>query len=124
MALLPERVCQTCVSQEAWGCDAEETDQDDPMGGKVWRRPAQLPLTIDGELVWRCPRRPLKDDPTYWQRLLLHYDLFRDGHLPDEGGVSSQSFKAISLFGVVADTMAECDRDRDEQAAARRARGG
>lgn len=122
MSLLPERVCGTCSRQEEWGCDAEETPEDHPQGGKVWLRPAWLPLTIDGKLEWRCPRRPIKDDPLYWQRLLFHYALFKDGHLPDEGAVASQSFKAMSLFGIVADTTGECEQDKLDQAAAKQAR--
>ena len=117
-------MCNSCVNQVEWGCDAEETDQDDPMGGKVWLRGTQLPLTIDGEMVWRCPRRPILDDPAYWRKLLFHYGLFHDGHLPDQGAVSDQSFKAMSLFGIIDDVMAECERERADQTAAKRARGG
>jgi hypothetical protein len=121
---MPERVCTTCVNQALWGCDAEETDEDDPQGGgKIWLKASQLPLLIDGENVWRCPRRPILNEPLYWKRLLFHYDLFREGHLPDEGAISSQSFKAMSLFGVLADAMAQCEQDKANAAAAKQARG-
>ncbi len=122
LSLLPERNCATCTRQEEWGCHAEETSEDHPDGGKVWLRPAWMPLTIDNELVWRCPRRPLLDDPAYWKRLLFHYSLYKDGHLPDEGAVSSQSFKALSLFGVIGDATSECEQDKADRAAEKRAR--
>ncbi len=109
-----------------WGCDAEETDKEDPQTGeKIWIKAAQVPLVMDGENVWRCPRRPIKDDPKYWEKLLFHYQLFRDGYLTDGGSIMDQSFKAITLFGAVQDIQSEADRQKAENEAVRRAmRGG
>lgn len=122
---MPERVCKTCVNQVLWGCDAVETDQEDPQyGGKVWLGGSLMPLEIDGEMVWRCPRRPLKDAPEYWSRLLFFFSHFQEGHLPDDGAISSQSHKAMIMFGVIQDVLAEVEKDKAERAAARRNRGG
>jgi hypothetical protein len=120
---MPERNCKTCKRQAEWGCYAVETDEIDPFTGeKVWRNPALLPLTLDDENVWRCPRRPIKDDPLYWQKLLFHYGLYKSGFLQDEGGVTSQSFKAMVMFGIIDDAMAECGKEKAERETARQLR--
>ena len=110
-----------------WGCDAVETDEPDPLSGgtgHLWKNAAKIPLTIDNEMIWRCPRRPLLDDPAYWSKLLFSYSLFRDGHMIDEGSVSSQSFKAMTLFGIIQDAMAAVETEKAERAALQAARRG
>jgi hypothetical protein len=119
---MPERQCATCLHQDEWGCYAEDTGQADQDGIPIWLRPAQVPMMLDGEEVYRCPRRPLKDDPAYWGRLLTHYGNFEKGLLPDAGGVVDQSNKAMSLFGIMADVTAECSREKAEREAIKLAR--
>ena len=112
LMLLAERDCAVCNRQAEWGCHARQ----DADGS--WQNPAALPLRIDHEEVFRCPRRPIKDDPDYWRRLLFFYGMYKKGHLPDPGAVSEQSNKAMQLFGLVDDAVALCQQElaaRDRQ---------
>ena len=103
LVLLQDRDCAVCTRQTEWGCNASPGDQ-----GGAWLDHAVLPIRIDGEEVWRCPRRPIKDDPGYWRRLLFFYGMFKKGHLPDPGAVSEQSNKAMQMFAIVDDVVADC----------------
>jgi hypothetical protein len=93
------------------------------QGERKWQDAAALPLAIDGEDVWRCPRRPLKDDPAYWDRLLWFYGLYKKGHLPDPGGVTEQSHKAMELFRILEDVTDDCAREKAERERRKAARG-
>lgn len=108
-----------------WGCFAHETDETDPLTEQpIWAEPADIPLQIDDEEVWRCPRRPIKDDPVYWQRLLLFWKHYKEGHLPDAGPITRQSFRALTLFGVMDDTMVDVEKAKADEANRPRGRPG
>jgi hypothetical protein len=111
--LLPERNCAGCTRQKEWGCDARQIV--DEHGEEKWIDAAPIPLQIDGEEVRRCPRRPLKDDPRYWNRLLFFYGLYKQGHLPDPGAVTEQSHKAMELFQIIGDVADDCAREKAER---------
>jgi hypothetical protein len=53
-----------------------------------------------GIITWDCPRRPIKDNPGYWNTLLLTHRLFKAGVMPDEGSLSQQSAKGIRMLTV------------------------
>jgi len=113
LTLLQDRDCAVCTRQAEWGCDARQN----PDG--TWSGRAALPIRIADEEVWRCPRRPVKDDPGYWRRLLFFYGMYKKGHLPDPGAVALQSNKAMQLFAILDDVVAECsaakaDRPRSD----------
>jgi hypothetical protein len=120
--MMPERVCESCTLQKIWGCDAYDTGELDELGMPVWVNPAHLPIEVDGELTYRCPRRPIKDDPRLFSDLLFHYVLFQKGHLPDDGGTLNQSFKAMQLFGLIEDTINGCSQQQQQRERERAAR--
>ena len=112
LMLLAERDCAVCNRQAEWGCHARQN------ADGSWQNQAALPLRIDHEEVFRCPRRPIKDDPAFWTRLLFYYGMFKKGHLPDPGAVSEQSARAMQLFALVDDAVALCQQElaaRDRQ---------
>ena len=116
---MPERKCEGCKNQVMWGCFAESTGALDENGRGKWSNPALIPLVIDDEEIWRCPRRPIKDEPAYWSRLLFAYGFYKKGILPDAGALTDQSNKAVMLFGVIDDISQECvdvkiERERDK----------
>jgi len=116
LMLLQERDCAVCNRQAEWGCHARQS------ADASWERKAALPLRIDHEEVFRCPRRPIKDDPAFWRRLLFYYGMFKKGHLPDPGAVAEQSARAMQLFGLLEDAVAMCQQElaaRDRQAQAK-----
>ena len=119
LTLLQERDCAVCTRKADWGCDARLNpaalapgEPLDPSRPELWQDRAFMPIRIDDEEVWRCPRRPVKDDPVYWQRLLFYYGMFKKGHLPDPGAVSEQSNKAMQLFALLDDAVADCSREK------------
>lgn len=60
-----------------------------------------IPLDIDGEQVWRCPRRPIKDDPAFWHSMMTSYAQYRHGHLPAPGGTDQQPNKLMALISLL-----------------------
>jgi hypothetical protein len=119
--LMPERRCETCKRQKEWGCDAEETGETDRRG-PVWRNPAHLPLTIDGEDTYRCPRRPIKDDPRFWARLMEYYGHYKNGFLPGPGGLDQQSARGMALLSMMHSCVQECAKEQGENQAAEQRR--
>lgn len=115
--LLPERDCARCTphQQAEWGCHARVED------GR-WVNGAILPLKLDGEDAHQCPRRPIKDDQAYFTRLLWFHGLYRQGHLPDSGGVSEQSYRGLTLLQLVDGAVEEVKKEHRDRAARRQAR--
>ena len=79
-------------------------------GREVWQNPASSPVRVLEENHWACPRQTLKENPLEWSRLLFYYDLFKKGHLPDEGSVSSQSNAMMEILRIIDNENADCDR--------------
>lgn len=116
---MPERQCNGCTNQAAWGCKAVclPSTADDPKatpdgkGGYVlWLNPAYMPLTLDNEETYACPRQDLHEHGYAWHRMLLFYGMYRKGHLPQPGAVMDQSNKAVELFRILDDVNHDCDR--------------
>lgn len=81
----------------------------------VWQNRARLPLKIDGEEAWRCPRRPIKDDPAGWERLMFYFGLFKKGHLVDDGAITGQSAYCMKVFRILDAMVNEVEQDKIEQ---------
>lgn len=99
-----------------WGCDAVKR-----IDG-TWENPASVPLQLDGEDQFACPRRPVKDDPLYFKRLMFFYGLYQKGTLPDSGGVMDQSERGLTLLRLVENIESEAEkelRERQQKKAAR-----
>jgi hypothetical protein len=79
-----------------WGCE----------GG------ATLPLTIDGEQDFTCPRRPLLDDPAPYNELFSYANALQSGILPDDGGLQSQPHRLMQLVKLVGYFRSECAAER------------
>jgi hypothetical protein len=116
---MPERQCNGCKRQAEWGCEAEKylSSKDDPearpdVNGDwwAWRKPALMPLTVDGEEDWSCPRQDVRRRGREWSRMLFYWGFYKKGHLPQAGGLEDQSNKAMELFRVFDDVNAECDQ--------------
>jgi hypothetical protein len=128
--LLPERQCHKCKRQKDWGCEAERVPsgpedhtaaQDENGEWWGWSNPAHLPIAVDGEETWACPRQDLKRRPQEWNTILFYYEFYRDkGLLPQPGSVMDQSNKALSIFRILNDVNAECDKAQADRARANR----
>jgi hypothetical protein len=115
---MPERQCHGCTRQKDWGCEAERfvsdktdrTAQPDAEGvWWGWTKPSNLPLTLDGEDTYACPRQDVRARPQAWHRMLLYYGMYKKGFLPQTGSVMDQSNKAVELFRLFDEVNFECD---------------
>lgn len=123
--LLPERQCAGCAKQVEWGCHAVRHVVHDDLGRPVmgadggqmmnWHQPARLPLSIDGEETYACPRQTLLRRPREWNRLLTFYGMFKRGFLPEAGAVIDQSNKLIEAFRIMDEANYECDAAQDAE---------
>lgn len=124
--LMPERQCHKCTRHKDWGCEAykwREPDEDTlDERSECWINPADMPLAIDGEETYQCPRRTLKDDPQGWNRIFNFYAMYKNGFLPQEGSVIAQSNAAIEAFRIIDDVNSECDDELADRAKAKRDR--
>jgi hypothetical protein len=128
---MPERQCASCTRQKEWGCEAKlyvvHSDDGEPViwkDGKPltkWHKPAHLPLTLNGEETWACPRQTLFEQPQEWNRLFMLYGLFKRGFLPEAGAVLDQSNKLLQAFRIMDEVNFDCD---ESEAAERRAAQG
>lgn len=124
---MPERKCHSCTRQKEWGCDGvkvlshekdytAEKEADGKWWG--WKNPSHMPMSIDGEQIWCCPRRDIKDRGREWAYMLKFYGFWQKGHLPQEGGIMDQSNKALELFRILDQINGECDAAENERRAA------
>ena len=127
---MPERQCVGCKRQADWGCEAERypSSKDDPLAvvdrqGDWWRwsNPARLPMTVDDEQTWACPRQDLHRRGYVWHQMLLYYGFYKKGHLPQLGAVMDQSNKAVEIFRIFDAINAECDEAQLNKVTARQA---
>jgi hypothetical protein len=114
---MPERQCSGCQQQEEWGCKARKLRPTAPDEQEVdtWENPAWMPLDIDGQEIWNCPRQHLLADPGYYQTALKYYSMFKAGFLPQRGAVADQSNKAVDLFRILDEVNALCDHEKLEE---------
>jgi hypothetical protein len=109
--MLPDRVCSKCTpgQQKEWGCDAYQDDKG------AWHKRSLVPMEVDGKESWVCPRRPVKDDPSFFGELMTLYGLYKEGVLADEGSIMSQSQKYVTLMRLVHSTVNECQAEMREK---------
>jgi hypothetical protein len=84
MVLLPERECTTCTARQKvlWGCNAPPVDR----------------MELDGDVLDRCPRRPLLDNPSLFVDIFWLFRNYDRGILPEEGSLLSQPHKLVRIF--------------------------
>jgi len=111
LVLLPERDCAACTDrqQRAWGCHAVQNEDGD------WENAAEDPIELDGETAFRCPRRPIKDDPRGWHQLLTYRRMMNKGFLPEAGGLHDQPVRLMSMLSLVDATFEEAFEEKREQ---------
>lgn len=90
-----------------WGCES----------------PAPVPLLIAGEEHWRCPRRPILDQPQLFGELFWMYRQIEQGILPDPGGIFDQANQFVECWAIIDSTLSECYEEKARQAR-RSGRGG
>lgn len=111
MALLEERQCEGCPIEKRneWGCYAVKYrtvgENEDERAG--WLYPATVPMDISGQTTYACPRQHIRENEGWWNRLLMMYQAYKSGHLPDVGGVTDQANGAMELMTLLSGMFAE-----------------
>lgn len=49
----------------------------------------------------RCPRRPLYDEPNFFYKLFGLFSMYKDGFLPEPGGINSQPALLVEYFAQI-----------------------
>lgn len=119
---MPERQCDTCKNQVRWGCTAirwRSPAEGEIDGPENWVRPAELPVEIDGQQEYACPRQVLKRSPGFFGRAFMFYGMFKRGHLPDKGAVVDQSNALLEILRIIDECNDEANaiiqRKEDEK---------
>jgi len=121
---MPERKCHACTRQKEWGCTAQKvlSDQKDHTAEKGadgkwwgWKNPSHMPMQIDGETIWCCPRRDIRDKGREWAHMLMYYGHYQKGFLPQAGSIVDQSNYAMEAFRVLEQVNAECDEAENDR---------
>lgn len=81
----------------------------------VWIDRAILPVKLDGEEQYQCPRRPVLDDPHYWSDLFAFWRGFKNGLLPDDGNIMAQSARGWKLLSLLDAYMSGAEAERLQQ---------
>lgn len=109
---MPDRQCAGCVRQVEWGCFAYQKrkpeEGEDPADS--WDSPAYLPVTLDGEEVYHCPRQYIRENMEEWAKLLMYYAYYKAGFLPQSGSVIDQSNKLMEIFRIIDKANDDCDK--------------
>lgn len=99
--MFPERNCSTCnqVQKRMWGCEGD----------------AEQPVELDGELLTTCIRRPMLDDPEWFNEIYTMYKMYKNGFLPNEGTYQAQPVAVVQIINIIDAVLAECDEIKDEE---------
>jgi hypothetical protein len=113
--LLPERDCATCTeaNKKEWGCHARLVSDEN---GERWENAATLPVKIDGKDQWRCPVRPMLDDPREYGYIMNTLGHYRQGFLPYAGGIQDQPYLLMQYMVIALDQVSKCEAQRAENA--------
>lgn len=102
LELYPERNCSTCTAEKKkeWGCTGN----------------AVLPVSFKGENMFTCIRRPILDNPRWFNEILTMYKMYKNGFLPNDGPWLAQPLGVITAINVLDAAVHECDKIKEESA--------
>lgn len=106
--MFPQYECKSCIQQKRQSERGCEKDHFLPF----WN-------DLDGEPRTRCPRRPIFEDPLWYNYLIEAYNAYKGGFLPHAGGMMDQAALFPFIMGTIDDVMAKCD-DVERQRAAKK----
>lgn len=106
--LFPERDCARCTDRlkDEYGCFGN----------------AKLPVAVNDEELATCIRRPLLDDPGWFNEAFTVYNMYKAGFLPHEGSYLSQPLSFLQLINIIEATLSECGNIKEQKDTAKQAR--
>lgn len=102
--------CVACTAQQkiSRGCDQDSPDK--------------YRIEINGEVHKRCPRRPILDEPEFFQELFWLYRQKEKGYLVQTGGLDDQPSFLMEAFKVIDATLSKIEMHRREEQERKRRR--
>lgn len=99
--LFPERNCASCTAEKKreWGC----------MGDAVH------PYFYEGSQEYTCIRRPVKDDPVFFNEIFTLYNMYQNGYLPNSGGYLAQTPGFLQVINIMQTCIEECTIIKEEK---------
>lgn len=76
---------------------------------------------LDGENLTTCIRRPIFDNPELFSVLFRTFKNYKDGHLPEVGGIMDQSNYFIEAVEVISNSVADCEEELRKRSEAKAA---
>lgn len=104
--MFPQYECKSCIEkrrQAERGCE-----KDAPFA--FWN-------DLDGEARTRCPRRPIFEDPLWFNSIIEAYNSYKNGFLPHSGGLMDQAALYPFIMSTIDDIMQTCDQIEMERRA-------
>ena len=100
LVLLEDWDCSTCTSfqKKNRGCTED----------------ALKPIVMDDEELMRCPRRPLLDDPIWYDELFWLYGNYKSGILPEPGGLQAQPHKLMEAIRTLDRAQKAANGEKEE----------
>lgn len=72
-------------------------------------------MVMDGEEIYRCPRRPILDQPEFIATVIGQYRTYMRGYLPDAGSLEDQGYRYTVLMGIVENAVTEAQAEIDRR---------
>lgn len=63
-----------------------------------------------------CPRRHIKEDPDWWQSMIMTYNAYEKGFLPGSGGIDDQPHLLVPLMATISSAISDEDELERQQA--------
>lgn len=101
LVLLPTWDCRTCTAgqKQTRGCDEDTL----------------VPYQLDGEDFYRCPRRPIYEEPEMWSEVLSSFYDYQANRYPEAGGMQDQPYQYLELMRVMSSAKYEAEEVKEKQ---------
>jgi hypothetical protein len=63
----------------------------------------------DGNKRYRCPRRPILENPRYFSKVVAAFNNYKNGFLPVAGGINDQPALFSKTIAIIEDTISQCE---------------
>jgi hypothetical protein len=90
------------------GCNAVE------LADGTCKDGAWIPVMVGDKQMFRCPRRPIKDNPDLYRELFRTYKAYAKGMLPEAGGLQNQPAALMESFSIIDGTLAEIEHQKNK----------
>lgn len=66
-----------------------------------------MPMSLDGKQLWRCPLRPVYENPVFYEEAIAAFSWYKRGFLVDTGTWLDQPSKLLVCIDIIERTVSE-----------------